>query len=246
MKLLLFLALASSLLAQESDAGRHAPDADAMEMIPSITITAVPNASFSSVVTTEWTKTLADGSTMTRENHRVVVRDSAGRIFQERRTFVPKGAQAEPQVRWTEISDPLAHTKYFCRADSHVCTLRAYYSPATEAAEMLSADGQGKVILSRQDLGKSDVSGMEVVSTRETRTIEAGIVGNDRPISITKEFWYSPKLALNMLVKRNDPRSGAQTFTVTDLSLGEPDPKYFQVPAGFTVVDQRSATTASQ
>jgi hypothetical protein len=84
------------------------------------------------------------------------------------------------------------------------------------------------------------VSGVEVAGTRETRVIGGGVIGNDRPISITKEFWYSPQLGLNMLVKRNDPRVGVQTFTVTEVSLSEPDPKYFQVPARFKIVDMRS------
>lgn len=84
------------------------------------------------------------------------------------------------------------------------------------------------------------MSGVEVTGTQETRVFAAGVIGNDRPISVTKEFWYSPRLGLNMLVKRNDPRVGAQTFTVTEVSLVEPDPKCFQVPAGFKVLDMRS------
>ena len=97
----------------------------------------------------------------------------------------------------------------------------------------------GQTQLTREDLGKSNISGVEVVGTRETRTIMAGVIGNDRPISITKEFWYSPQLGLNMSVKRIDPRHGTQTFSVTDVSLSEPDPKVFQVPAGYKVVDTR-------
>jgi hypothetical protein len=80
---------------------------------------------------------------------------------------------------------------------------------------------------------------VEVVGTRETRIIAAGTIGNDRPISVTKEFWYSPQLGLNMLVKRSDPRIGTQTFTVTEVGLAEPDPKYFQLPAGYKVMDLR-------
>ena len=98
------------------------------------------------------------------------------------------------------------------------------------------------MVLTRSDLGKNNVSGVEVTGTQETRVFAAGVIGNDRPISITKEFWYSPHLGLNMLVKRNDPRVGTQTFTVTEVSLAEPDPKYFHVPEGFRVVDMRSTS----
>jgi len=39
-----------------------------------------------------------------------------------------------------------------------------------------------------------------------------------------------------------DPRHGTEIFNVTDLSLAEPDPKYFVVPAEFSIVDHRSKT----
>lgn len=246
LRLVPFVVLVCSLLpAQESRTPTHGPDGDGWEMIPSITITAAPNAPFSSVVTTEWVKMLPDGSSITRHNRRIVVRDSAGRIFQERRTLVPNDSQAEPQVWQIEISDPAMHTKYFCRTADRVCTLHSYSGPRVEVAEPSGPAENGKVAFTRHDLGKSDVSGVEVVGTLETRTIEAGAIGNDRPVSITKEFWYSPKLGLNMLVKRNDPRSGSQTLTVTEVSLSEPDPRYFQLPAGFTVREMRTTAQGS-
>ena len=230
----------SFLSAQEAEVAGHAPDGDTFEIINNIMIPAVQHAPFSSVVTAEWAKTLEDGSTVTRGNHRVVMRDGAGRIYQERRTLVPKNGQAEPLLVRIEISDPVQHIKYFCRADGHVCMLRDYTGPPADVVEPVGSTGEGKMILTREELGKGNVSGVEVTGTRETRVIGAGVIGNDQPISITKEFWYSPQLGLNMLVKRSDPRVGTQTFTVTEVSLSEPDPKYFQVPARFKVVDVRS------
>ena len=227
----------SSLQAQE--AAGHAPDGDSFERIINITIPPVLHAPFTSVVTAEWTKTLEDGSTVTRENHRVVVRDGNGRIFQERRMLVPKGGPAEPALMRTEISDPAKHTKYFCRPDEKVCALLEYEGPPADVVEQVGSQGEGKMVLTREDLGKSNVSGVDVVGTRETRLIAAGVLGNDRPLTVTKEFWYSPQLGLNMQVKRVDPRFGVQTFTVTEVGLAEPDPKYFQLPAGYAVKDMR-------
>ena len=235
------LAVCCALLsAQEVEVAGHAPDGDSFEIINNIMIPPVQHAPFSSVVTAEWTRTLEDGSTITRQNHRVVVRDGAGRIYQERRTLVPKNGQAEPLLVRIEISDPAQHIKYFCQTENHVCMLRDYTGPPAEVVEPVGSTGEGKMALTREELGKSNVSGVDVTGTRETRVIGAGVIGNDRPISITKEFWYSPQLGLNMLVKRSDPRAGVQTFTVTEVSLSEPDPKYFLVPAKFKVVDMRS------
>jgi hypothetical protein len=231
--------LAQQVAGQEAEASGHAPDGDSFERLINILIPAISHAPFTSVVTAEWTKTLEDGSTVTRTNHRVVVRDGAGRIFQERRTLVPKDGQTEPEIFRTEISDPALHTKYFCRPDDHVCILRDYGSPPAELTEASGVAPGGKMELTREDLGKSNISGVDVVGTRETRIIAAGVIGNDRPIAITKEFWYSPQLGLNVMVKRTDPRVGVQTFTVTEVGLAEPDPKYFKLPAGYTVKDMR-------
>lgn len=54
-----------------------------------------------------------------------------------------------------------------------------------------------------------------------------------------REFWYSPRLGVNLISKRQDPRFGSQNFEVADISLGEPDAKFFEVPSGFKVLDLR-------
>jgi len=41
-------------------------------------------------------------------------------------------------------------------------------------------------------------------------------------------------------VKRVDPRHGTQVINVTEISQAEPDPQWFKVPAGYTVVDRRA------
>lgn len=237
--LAVFALSSSFLLAQDDEARGPASDGGTIEMMHSITITAAAHAPFSGVVQTEWRQTLEDGSTVTRENHRVVMRDSLGRIFQERRTLVAKGGTEEPELRRIEISDPKRHIKYFCRATDHVCLVHGYAGPPTEEREPENAEVAGKVTITREDVGKSNISGLEVTGTKETRVIEAGALGNDRPITITKEIWYSPQLQMNVMVKRSDPRHGVQTLTMTEVSLAEPDPKYFQLPAGYKVFDPR-------
>jgi hypothetical protein len=65
------------------------------------------------------------------------------------------------------------------------------------------------------------------------------VFGNDRKVTVSREFWYSPQLGLNLLSKRSDPRFGTQNFTVTNLILSEPDPHLYELPEGYTVVDVR-------
>lgn len=231
---------ASFLNAQTSAEVLHAPDGNTREITSSIFIPPLPNAPFSATVTTVWTKQLEDGTSVTIQNHRMVMRDSQGRIFQERRTFVPKGSADEPQLRWTEISDPVTHTRYVCLPGPHTCDEQGYFAP-TKISNLPTGplDDKGNRTLTRENLGSNTMSGLDVTGTRETMTIAIGVIGNDKPVSVTKEFWYSPQLGINIVVKRADPRSGTQTFTVSNISLAEPDPANFALPAGFKVNDQR-------
>jgi TonB family protein len=223
----------------------HAPDGGTFERINSILIPPIANAPFSATVTAEWTKVLEDGSTITLQNHRVVVRDSAGRIYQERRQLVPTDSQQQPDLQRIEISDPSAHTKYFCRVATHVCELTDYIGPPAASAEPLGVQEDSAGTLLREDLGKNIVGGLDAIGTRETRTVNPSTSGSDRPISIIKEFWYSPQIGLNVSVKRVDPRHGTEIFQVTDISLTEPDPRLFVLPKGFTVVDHRGEGQAT-
>jgi hypothetical protein len=235
----------SSLQAQNSEEGLHAPDGGTIERLNSILIPPILHSPFSSTVTAEWTKVLEDGSTLTVQNHRLVVRDGAGRIYQERRRLVPKDSQREPDLQRIEISDPAAHKKYFCRTETHVCTLQDYTGPEAASAQPGGTQEDSFGTLTREDLGRNIVNGFDAVGTRETRTLNPGAIGNDRPISIVKELWYSPQLGINVSVKRVDPRHGTEIFNVTNVSVSEPDPKLFAIPAGFTVVDHRSAAKPS-
>ncbi len=217
----------------------HAPDGNSREVIQSILIPPLTNAPFQATVTAEWTKHLPDGSTTVVENHRLVVRDSQGRIYQERRTLVPAGGSQESQVFRIEISDPAAHTKYFCDPSLRECELRSYDMPVTEPVVPAGEMANGTRYLSRASLGSKTIEGLETIGTRETITIQTGVIGNSAPVESTKEFWFSPKLDLNLQVLRLDPLHGDQLFNVTDLNLSEPDARLFILPPGCKVTDLR-------
>ena len=62
-------------------------------------------------------------------------------------------------------------------------------------------------------------------------------MGNERPITITSERWYSPELQVEVKSVRNDPRMGQTTHTLTNISRAEPDASLFQVPADLKMED---------
>ena len=241
---LLFAALAASAipssLAQTPQDEVHAPSGGTSMMVQSIAVPPLQNAPFTATVSTSWVRSLDDGATVTIQNHRTIARDNAGRIYQERRNLYPQGDPRESDIRQIELSDPATQMIYYCRPDQRTCEIRAYYGRTSPASIVPAGpvDG-GRGFLVREPLGRDSVSGVEVTGTRETTTLSAGTIGNDQPISIVKEFWYSPQLGINMIEKRKDPRVGVQSFTVSDIVLSEPDARLFDVPAGFRIVDTR-------
>ena len=93
-----------------------------------------------------------------------------------------------------------------------------------------------------EDLGTQTMEGVQVTGVRTTETIPEGKIGNDRPINIVIEVWTSPELHTIVLSKRNDPRSGEQSFKLTNIQRGEPDPSLFTVPSDFKLSDNGPET----
>ena len=120
--------------------------------------------------------------------------------------------------------------------------------PGTPAPSILwsaeSGGGTGYTITPREgrsenvkkeDLGIQTIEGVPATGTRVTLTIPAGQIGNDRPIEIVDERWYSKDLQALVMTKHSDPRSGETVYRLTDISRTEPDHSLFQVPADYDV-----------
>jgi hypothetical protein len=104
-----------------------------------------------------------------------------------------------------------------------------------ELQKGISGDPRRKV----EVLGKQIIEGLEVVGTRSTYTIPAGEIGNTLPIEVVDETWYSPDLQLMVLTKSRDPRSGETSYRLTNLNRNEPDSALFEVPADYTVRENK-------
>jgi hypothetical protein len=88
-----------------------------------------------------------------------------------------------------------------------------------------------------EDLGTQVIEGVNAQGVRTTRTIAASEIGNEKPIEIVTEVWTSPDLKTIVMSKRTDPRSGEQTFRLTNIVRSEPDPTLFAIPADFKKVE---------
>lgn len=96
-------------------------------------------------------------------------------------------------------------------------------------AHMLAPRGPGVVTA----LPLREIDGVRVNGERTTWTIEAGKVGNEKPIQITREVWTSPELMLTVQSRDFDPRSGEVNYRLQNLRRGEPDAALFKVPADY-------------
>lgn len=87
-----------------------------------------------------------------------------------------------------------------------------------------------------EELGEQNYEGISARGTRTVTTIPAGAIGNERPIEITYEKWFSDELQMVVYSKQSDPRTGEHTYRLTNINRSEPDPSLFKVPNGFKVV----------
>jgi hypothetical protein len=86
-----------------------------------------------------------------------------------------------------------------------------------------------------ESLGKQNIGGVEAEGTRSTVTIPTGEIGNERPIEIVSERWYSPELQTAVMTRHSDPRTGETVYRLTNISRTEPARSLFEVPADYTV-----------
>lgn len=86
-----------------------------------------------------------------------------------------------------------------------------------------------------EQLGKQNVEGVEAEGTRTTVTIAAGEIGNERPIEIVSERWYSPELQTVVMSKHSDPLVGETTYRLTNINRAEPGRALFEVPADYKI-----------
>jgi hypothetical protein len=223
----------------------HAPDGGTSFHIESIDVPPLTGAPFTAIVTTEWTRILADGTTATIKNRRTIARDSTGRVFQERRVFSADGDVQPTPFSALEYSDPSRQEFLSCVPRMKTCHESRYLRSAfdrmpastggVQACQCASRPGKG-ITITQEALGQQTMEDLEAIGSREITTLPAGAIGNTNPQPIVKEFWYSPRLGINLVTKRFEPQAGAEDFVVSHVSLDEPNPALFEPPADYKVM----------
>ena len=212
---------------------------------------------YSADATTENTQVLSDGNRIVRKETAKVYRDSMGRTRRDLsvNAIGPWSSGAPMQI--ANIFDPVAGAHYMLNVQEK----KAFKTPPpsrppaggpglmTKDRVYIAAGGgpeagPGMALVekdagignrSETSLGTQEIEGVQAQGTRTTETIPAGKIGNEKPIVITTERWYSPDLQVDVLVKESDPRMGEVVYQLTNISREEPDASLFQVPADYTV-----------
>jgi hypothetical protein len=106
--------------------------------------------------------------------------------------------------------------------------------PLSEIRQVINLSDKGANVKT-ESLGKQNIEGVEAEGTRTTRTIPAGEIGNEQPIVIVSERWYSSALQTVVLSKHNDPRYGENTHRLTNINRSEPAHSLFEVPSDYKI-----------
>jgi hypothetical protein len=218
-------------------------------------VTAAP---YTATATTESTQVLADGNKIVNKTSSFVARDSQGRTRRE--TDLHRiGTMPVDSPKTVFINDPTTHTQYIFTPGGEATKVIRSESIWKEGPQIIDLGGRHtqsmkqKVFFNVQDghegqqskesseqvkhedLGTQTIEGVSAQGKRETVTIPAGQIGNERPIEIVTETWFSPELHTMVLRKHSDPRMGDSTYRLTDIKRNEPDASLFQPPAGTKV-----------
>lgn len=89
--------------------------------------------------------------------------------------------------------------------------------------------------MNKESLGTQMIEGVAAEGTRTTLTIPAGAMGNERPIEVVTETWYSNQLHTTIMTKTTDPRAGETIYSLKNIRLAEPAQSLFAVPSDYTV-----------
>ena len=108
-------------------------------------------------------------------------------------------------------------------------------APKVVGQSMVFTRAGGSEDVTEDDLGTRTMEGVTAHGTRSTLTIPAGEIGNERPIEVVDERWYSDELETTVMTRHSDPRSGETTFQLTNIQLVEPPPNLFEIPADYSL-----------
>jgi hypothetical protein len=219
----LLLLLIYPLAAEESDALSRGPDGETRYFVEGIKVLPLAGRPFSGRSTTEWARTLEDGSVTTTRLYAMVARDGQGRIYREKRRFVPSNSDQQSRLTVVLIFDPLTHTRTECNLAARHSSVTGYHAPTSFTLRPVGPFDDGKRLLARESLGSDVIDGIDVAGTREKTTISAG-TGRQPP-----GFGFHPRI---LVFARSPGKSGGPSQRPAGGNAGDSRARGFPLRAG--------------
>jgi hypothetical protein len=204
---------------------------------------------------------LADGTHIENTESNNFYRDEQGRTRVEH--TAAEGSHVmihDPVAGFTAMLDPtnkVAHKMTHLANGSHNATAAATSGSGrrghmgTQMAVRTGGGDDGAMVVTRhsenlpepvkEDLGTQTLNGVVARGTRTTMTIPAGKMGNDRPMQVVHERWYSDDLQMVVKSVNNDPRFGETTYELTNIERNVPAASLFQIPGDYKVQEGGAA-----
>jgi hypothetical protein len=215
----------------------------------------VKGVPYSAHAVTSVKQTLPTGSEISTQVTALVARDAEGRTRREQNLnaigpWAIGRSREEPRSESLTvilIQDPVKQVNYTLDPRTHLARMgRQRTTSEMEAARARENANRGEEPRREptraervEALGERTIEGVKGQGRRVVTTIPAGSIGNNAPIEIVVETWYSPELQVVVLGKRSDPRVGDMTYKLIGIKRGEPPASLFEVPAGYRIEGER-------
>jgi hypothetical protein len=223
----------------------------------------VKNAPFSGEMVTETTQTLPDGNRIHQSSSVKMFRDSEGRTRREQAPNLNGLTSSANMPTLVFINDPVAGVNMALNAKDKTGSRNTFTPRTGQTAGTAQVAGRGPgrgpgqrgpqeanavgaprarrqttdPNFKTEDLGTRSFDGVMAEGRRTTLTIPAGQMGNEFPISVVHESWYSKELETMVYSKRTDPRSGETVTRLSNVSRSEPSRTLFDAPSDYTVTE---------
>jgi len=189
----------------------------------------VKSQPFSADIVIEDTRRLFDGTTVTKRMQGSIYRDAAGRTRREQPLEIVGGVTIDKPQMLVFINDFAANTQYFLDMNSKTARQNRIGRGGPPR------DGDGRADAKTESLGTKTLEGVTVEGTKTTFEIPAGELGNDKPMQVVTENWFSPELQMMVMSRHVDPLSGEHVFRMINIKRMEPAASLFMVPSDFKI-----------
>ena len=219
----------------------------------------VAGAPYSATGVTDSATTFVDGNRISRHETTRFFRDRQGRTRIEHTPPPPATHNPLPIPAIVLINDPVSGECYVLDAPQKIAHVLSHptarglviHPPVAQSmpparllmpgfdleygtAFSLAASYFAPEVGTQAALGEKAIDGIPVIGTRVKHHVRAGEYGNEQPIFITVENWFSPDLGVTLEDTQLSTIGGNVDYRLERITRSEPDATLFQVPPEYT------------